>query len=53
MSEHVITDMSTLGAELEASLNQQRKITAFFAVAAIAEGILIICFGIGQYFFGG
>jgi hypothetical protein len=51
MSEPVINDMTTLGAELHDDLLKQRKIAAFFAVVALAEGILILCFGIGQMFF--
>jgi hypothetical protein len=49
--EKTISDMSTLGVELQADLKKQRRISAFFATMAIAEGILILCFGIGQLFF--
>jgi len=49
--EKTISDMSTLGADLHEDLLKQRKITSFFAVVALAEGILILCFGLGQFFF--
>jgi len=44
-------DLTTLKDDLRADLEKQQRITAFFAVASIAEGILLLCFGIGQMFF--
>ena len=51
MSEKTISDMSTLGAELQDDLKRQRRISTFFATVAVVEGILILCFGVGQMFF--
>ena len=38
---------------LHEDLKTQRKISAFFAAVAVAEGFLILCFGIGQLISGG
>jgi len=51
--EKTISDMSTLGAELHEDLQRQRRISAFFAITAVAEGLLLLFFGIGQMISGG